>query len=257
MIERWIRAGLGTAVAVVLLGPGCGGKAPATKPGPKIDNQQRVRLADSYARAGKMPEALETLEEAVAVDPTNASLHNYHGQYLFLAGRLGPAEAAFRRALELDPYLTDARNNLGAVLDRLGKRDEAIAEFRKVLEDPAYPTPQKAWLNLGLTFASQGRSEEAISAMRQAVEIDPKFYRAHYELASELDKTGRVEEAVRLYEVAAPEFRTDPTYHYRLGVVYVKVNDREKARIHLNRVLELSPGSENAVKAADLLKVLG
>jgi type IV pilus biogenesis/stability protein PilW len=257
MTERAIRAGLGAAVLAALLAPGCGGKAPATKPGPKMDNQQRVRLADSYARAGKMPEALETLEEAVALDPSNASLHNYHGQYLFLAGRFGAAEEAFRKALSLDPYLTDARNNLGAVLDRVGKKDDAVVEFRKALEDPAYPTPQKVWLNLGMTYASQGRSEEAISAMRQAVEIDPKFYRAHYELASELDKTGRVDEAVRLYEVAAPEFRSDPTYHYRLGVIYVKVNNRDKAKIHLNRVLELSPGSENAVKAADLLKVLG
>lgn len=257
MTERWIRTGLAAAVVAALLAPGCGGKTPATKPDPKMDNQQRVRLADSYARAGKMPEALDTLEEAVALEPSNASLHNYHGQYLFLAGRFGLAEEAFRRALVLDPYLTDARNNLGAVLDRVGRRDEAIAEFKKALEDPAYPTPQKVWLNLGMTYATQGRSEEAISAMRQAVELDPKFYRAHYELASELDRTGRVEEAVRLYEVAAPEFRTDATYHYRLGVVYVKVNDREKARLHLNRVLELSPGSENAVKAADLLKVLG
>lgn len=256
MAARWV----GTVLAVALVAasaPGCGGKPTPTRTDPKIENSQRVRLAESYARAGKMADAVEILEEAVAQDPSNASLQNYYGQFLFLAGRFGPAEGAFRKSLAIDPYFTDAHNNLGALLDRLGRKDEAISEFRTALADPAYATPQKAWLNLGMTYASQGRSEEAITALRQAVEIDPKFYRAHYELASELDKTGRVEEAVRLYEVAAPEFRTDPTYHYRLGMVYVKLNDREKARLHLNRVLELSPGSENAVKAADLLKVLG
>lgn len=258
MGDRWIRAVLAAAVTAAAVGvPGCGGRPAAAKADPKVENSQRVRLAESYARAGKMTDALETLEEAVAIDPTNASLQNYYGRFLFLAGRFGPAEAAFRRALELDAYLTDAHNNLGALLDRIGKKDEAIGEFRKALADPSYPTPEKVWLNLGMTYSSQGRSDEAIAALRQAVEIDPKFYKAHYELASELDKTGRTEEAVRLYEVAAPEFRADPTYHYRLGVVYVKMKNPEKARIHLNRVLELSPGSENAVKAADLLKVLG
>lgn len=250
----------GALVAVmlaVLAGPGCGGRPAPARTEPKMENPQRVRLAESYARAGKMADAVDVLAEAVAEDPSNASLQNYYGQFLFLAGRYGPAESAFRKALSLDSYLTDAHNNLGALLDRTGRKDEAIDEFKTALADPAYPTPQKVWLNLGMTYASQGRSLEAIRAFRQAVEIDPKFYRAHYELASELDKTGQTEEAVRLYEVAAPEFRQDATYHFRLGMAYVKLNDRDKARQHLNKVLELSPGSENAVKAADLLKVLG
>jgi len=258
MVMRWTGTMLATGLLLAVTSvPGCGGKPSPAKADPKIENSKRVRLAESYAKAGKMADAVEILEEAVSIDPTNATLHNYYGQFLFLAGRFDAAESVFRKALELDPYLTDAHNNLGALLDRTGRKDEAIAEFRRALEDPAYTTPQKVWLNLGMTYSSQGRSEEAIGAFRQAVEIDPKFYRAHFELASELDKTGRIEEAVRLYEVAAPEFRSDPTYHYRLGVVYVKLKDRDKARLHLNRVLELSPGSENAVKAADLLKVLG
>lgn len=253
-----VRRTIGAALVAAALGSGaCGGARAPSKSDPEVENARKVRLAESYVQAGRLTEGLRILEEAATADPENPGIQNYLGQVALLAGRFPLSERSFRRALEIDPLLTDAYNGLGAVLDRVGRKDEAEASFKKALDDPAYRTPEKIWLNLGILYASQGRDDEAIRALRQAVEIDPKFFRAHYELASVLDRTGKVEEAARLYEVAAPEYRGDATYHYRLGLVYMKLRDRDKARIHLNRVLELSPGSENAVKASDLLKVLG
>lgn len=245
--------------AAFLFGAGCGGASAAKKPPkrePGAELREQMGLAESYVKAGRTTEAIEIAEKAAAANPGNAAVWNFHGQLCFMAGRLPAAEQSFRKALALDPYLADAHNNLGAVLDRSGRKAEAEEAYRKALADPTYPTPEKVHLNLGLLFASQGRDEEAVAEMRRAVEYNPKFYQGHYELASLLDRTGRLDEAVRLYEVAAPEYREDGTYQYRLGLAYFRLKRPDDARKHLEKVLAVAPGSENAAKADDLLKLL-
>lgn len=246
------------APLIALLAVGAGSAcAPKKKPmDPLVKSGQQVRLADSYYRAGRTGEALDILQKAIAADPKNASLRNFTGQISFFAGKTTEAEQQFKEALKLDPYMTDARNNLGALYDATGRKDLAEAEYKKALEDSAYPTPEKVHLNLGLLYQSQGRADESVGEFRRAVEINPKFYRAHYELASSLDRGGKLDEAVREYEVAAPEYKGNGDYHYRLGLAYMKLKDEGRAREHLMRCQELAPGSESASRALDLLKML-
>jgi type IV pilus assembly protein PilF len=231
----------------------------ATKSKPKDPASEaatQIRLAESYFSAGKVNEALGILEKAAASQPQNAPLRNYYGQLCFLAGRNAEAEKSFTQALELDPRLTDARNNLGAVFDATGRKDQAERQFLQVLDDQSYSSPEKARLNLGILYLSEGRNDEAIFQLRQAVQINPKFWRGHYELASALDKAGLLDEAAREYEVAAPDYKLNGEYQYRIGLAYMKLDQPGKAREHFSRCQELSPGSESASKAYDLMKML-
>ena len=243
-------------VACWLAASCAGGKQQETRKPPELSMSDKVRLAEAYVKGGRIADALPMLEQAIEQEPGNAVLHNFYGQVCFLAGRYPQAEESFRKALELDPYLTDAHNNLGALYDKTGRKDEAEQEFLTALRDPAYATPQKVHLNLGLLYSSQGRTEHAIERYRQAVEIDPRYYDAHYELASILDRTGKLEEAAREYEVAAPAYRKNGEYHLRLGFTYFRLGDKPKAKEHLTRVVEISPGSNSAVRADELLKRL-
>jgi len=250
-------AKLSAVLAAVLTTVLCGCSAPKAKPkDPASETATNIRLAESYFAAGKVNEALGILEKAAASQPGNAALRSYYGQLCFLAGRNAEAEAAFTKALELDPRLTDARNNLGALYDATGRKDLAEKEFLKVLADPVYSSPEKAHLNLGLLYASQGRQPEAVSQLRKSVEINPKFWRGHYELASLLDKGGQLDEAAREYEVAAPDYKGNGEYHYRIGLAYMKLNEQGKAKEHVLHCQDLSPGSESASKAYDLLKMI-
>jgi len=257
-MKRLVRLPLFAILSAVLLAAsvsGCG--AAKTKPkDPASEAATQIRLAESYFSAGKVNEALGILEKAAASQPQNAPLRNYYGQLCFLAGRNAEAEKSFTQALELDPHLTDARNNLGAVYDATGRKDEAERQFLQVLADPSYGSPEKARLNLGILYLSEGRTDEAISQLRQAVEINPKFWRGHFELASALDKAGLIEEAAREYEVAAPDYKGNGEYQYRIGLAYMKPDQPGKAREHFSRCQELSPGSESASKAYDLMKML-
>ena len=243
---------------VALLAAGlCACGAPKAKPkDPASETATNIRLAESYFSAGKVNEALDILEKAAASQPANAALRNYYGQLCFLAGRNAEAESAFTKALELDARLTDARNNLGALYDATGRKDLAEQQLLKVLADMAYASPEKAHLNLGILYLSQGRQDEAITHLRRSVETNPKFWRGHFELASALDKAGQFDEAAREYEVAAPDYKGNGEYHYRIGLAYMKLDQPGKAREHFTRCQELSPGSESASKAYDLLKMI-
>jgi Tfp pilus assembly protein PilF len=248
-------AAAAAVLAVLALGA-CGSSKKSPEKNPTIEAGKQIRMADSYFRAGRVSESLDIIEKAVAADPKNASLRNFAGQLNFFAGRNADAEKHFHEALKIDAYMTDARNNLGALYDATGRKDLAEQEFKKALADNSYPTLEKVHLNLGLLYASQGRGDEAITEFRHGVEINPKFWRGHYELASALDKAGKLDEALREYEVASPDYKSNAEYHYRVGLAYMKDQQPPKAREHLTRCQELAPGSENASKALDLLKML-
>lgn len=243
---------LATAVAC---GGGAASKKAAETPA-KLTANEQIRMAQSLVRAGKMHEALSTLEEAIAEYPAEPALRQTFGKYAFLAGRYDEAERELHAALELDPYRTDVHNDLGLVYDKQDRAAEAETSYRAALADPAYPTPQKVYLNLGVLFRSQGRSDEAIDALRRAVEIDPRFFQGHFELAVTLSETGSLDEAAREFEVAEPGYRNSGDYHYQLGFTYFRLGRERQASESLRRVLSVAPGSPSAAKADELLKVM-
>jgi Flp pilus assembly protein TadD len=64
-------------------------------------------------QTGYTSQALETLVEALRLDPENPMLHNDIGVVLHAMGERDRAKASFQRALTLAPTLEDARVNLG------------------------------------------------------------------------------------------------------------------------------------------------
>jgi Flp pilus assembly protein TadD len=245
-----------TLIGVVAIATAACGGGTATHRESELSKPDQIRLAQSMMQAGRTGESLTIIHDVLRKFPDDPDVHSVHGQLAFQAGKYQDAEQAFRRALELDPYRTDAHNYLGVVATELGRYDEAEEHYKKALADPSYPTPELVRLNLGLLYARQGRDNEAISEFRRAVEISPRFYKGHFELASVLDRTGRLDEAAREYEVAEPGYRGFGEYHYRLGLTYYRLGDRDRAREHLSRAIDVAPGSPSAAQADELLRMM-
>lgn len=260
MSPRWIAFVLACAALTATVG--CGGSTKAPKPSDpnesieRLDTPGKIRVAQSYFQNGRAAQALDIMNAAIAADPQNAGARNYLGQLLLLMGRAADAEPVLVEALRLDPYLTDAHNNLGAVFAELGDPARAEKEFRLALADRTYPTPERAYLNLGRLYESQGRRDEAIAMLRRSVEANTSFHAGHYELAGLLEQEGKLREAAELYEVAAPSYRASASYHLRLGITYFRLDDPIRARQHFNEVREIAPGSEAAAKAAEYLALM-
>ena len=256
-----LRRDTGTTVLALALALGvaaCGGGGARKEPTTTEDlsAQDKARMAQSMIGAGRTGEAMELIEQALAEEPDSAQLQLYYGKVCFQAGQLAQAERALLRALEIDTYLTDARNFLGVVYSETDRPAEAEREFLTALKDPAYPTPEMVYMNLALLYSAQGRNSEAISNLRRSVELNPKYYQAHFELASLLDREGQIDEAAREYEVAGPAYRSVGEFHYRLGFAYFRLGQQAKARESLERAISVAPGSNSAAQAGELLKMM-
>jgi len=245
------------AALILIAAASCGARKPQQSSEPKpLTTAESVRMADSFRNAGRMNDALELLDELVAKNMDDAKLHTVYGQYLFLAGSYPAAEQQLNRALDLDPYFTDARNWLGVTLAEQERYDEARKHYEKALEDPAYPSPQLIYLNLGMLYRTQGLDEQAIEQIRRAVEIDPRFFKAHFELALALESVGQFDEALDELVVAESAYRTDGTYWYRRGFLEFRVQRAAQALESLRRCLDVSPGSPAAAQARELMGVI-
>ena len=138
-------------------------------------------LAHVQQHQGKLEEAREALQKAVEIDPELteawAMLSGLLGQLAEFAG----AESASRRALELDPTLTDARANLATALVEQGKNEEAVPELRRVVEQQ--PASAHVWSRLGAILARLEQYQEAIPALETALRLNASDNEARTALA--------------------------------------------------------------------------
>ena len=70
-------------------------------------------------------------------------------------------------------------------------------------------------------------------------------------------KKGVYGSAADLLKEAIHTSPDNPTYHYHLGMVYDKLNDKAHAREELQRTLKLSPNFEHAQEVKQVLSTLG
>ena len=244
----WLACG-----AMALMGASCGPR-PALR---ESSVRDKIMLGDRLIQAESYDEAINVLSQAVHLDPKNAEGFYYLGVSHFYKNDFPEAEKALKESLRLGKRNPDAHNALGLVYAVTNRKSEAMEEYKTALADPTYQARENAYMNLGICLDELGQTEEAISNLRRAVEMNPKYYPAHWELAKVLDRQDQTREAIEEYEVAAPQYASDPNYHYRLGLAYFREHKIDRAREHLTKVIETMPGSEKAVKARELLNLMG
>src|SRR5437016_707975 len=94
----------------------------------------QIRIGLDLERAGKLREAAEAHEEALKIDPTMVQAHV---NLISIYGRLkepDKAEEHYQRAVQLAPDEEGAHYNYGVLLFAIGRYEEAETAFRKGLE---------------------------------------------------------------------------------------------------------------------------
>ena len=76
------------------------------------DPDNWMGLANVYSCEGRIPDALQALDTAVALDPARADLRAARARALRAAGRRNEARLEFQKALNLDPASVEARAGL-------------------------------------------------------------------------------------------------------------------------------------------------
>jgi len=164
-------------------------------------------------------------------------------------GRLGPVR--WYRVLDDVEALAHFYNNRGFERVERGGADSAAAwraaepDFRLAVQ--VMPELGRAWNNLGMAAARQGRPEEAVALYRTAIARDPTLAAPWNNLGSLHHALGRLAEAEGDLLAAA---RLDPTgshIQYNLAVVRLERGNREGAARALRRALALRADYPEAV----------
>ena len=91
--------------------------------------------------------------------------------------------------------------NMGNLLLRQGKTAEAESMFRKAIQ--LNPLKPEAYLNLGALLTNRGKYNEAILNYKQAIDLDPNQRTAYINLALTYEKMGDTARAEYCRNLAA------------------------------------------------------
>ncbi len=134
------------------------------------------------------------------------------------AARFEEAASLYERAIAIDPHLAIAYTNLGNIRFRRGDETQAEALYRRALElDGRQP---EAHYNLGYVMLERGKYAQAVDYFQRALAADPRFSDAHFNLA----------------------------------MAYEALEDRERAKRHWRKYLDLEPTGSWADIAKDHLR---
>ena len=137
---------------------------------------------------GKLKEAIEFYQSAIDINPEYVEAYINLGSLVQEEGRYHDAVEIYNRALEINPNVPEIHNNIGIILQIQGIVTQNSQYIKKAIDyhqraltiNSQYPAGES---NLGLALQKQGNMEGAISCYKRALQIDPKFQDAHYNLS--------------------------------------------------------------------------
>ena len=214
-----------------------------------------AELADLYARASRIRDAISWSERALTQAPDHTDAHRILGLiYAELASReasgaASSSEAGYRtHAIDhleraLKQATGDAAASMRLTLARIylqgSSFDRAIATLKQLLAD-------NPWLPQGVALLSEaytgaGRNADAITLLKNASALEPAFYET---LGATLEKEKRFADAAQAYEQALEQAPSDNDLKTRLAFCLLSLEDRAsivRARDLLAAVTKASP----------------
>lgn len=168
------------------------------------------------------------------------------------------AVEACDRAIEFNPDNAVVWLNRGVRLGKdLGQPQESIAAFNRALEiDPSYSL---AYYNLCNAQIRLEQYEAAVANCQEAIDKDGRWGDAKPAYAWDmkglaLAKLGRHEESLAAHDRAVELDPNDPISWYNRGVALSDLERYEEAIASYDKVLELNPNDESARNNREILR---
>lgn len=156
---------------------------PSSRAGePTFTAEELFALAYQFHQAGDLDRAIRLYRRSILVRPT-AQAHTFLGWALSHQGRLDEAIEECRRAIALDPNFGNPWNDIGVYYIEQGRPEDAIPYLEQALESPDYCCYFFPHTNLGRIYLARGDYLRARAAFERALEIEPQYEVARLYLA--------------------------------------------------------------------------
>lgn len=145
--------------------------------------------------------AITSYQSAYLMTPEDIDIYINLGSAFYDKEDYENALTVYRNALDLNPKSAKIHCNLGFLYWGKGELEEAIREYNHAITyDSTYAI---AYNNLGVIYLDDlGRVQNAIEMFKKAVENNPNYALAHFNLARSISITGDKIEAAKLYRIA-------------------------------------------------------
>jgi len=157
----------------------------------------RGNLAVALNKQGRYREAEIHLRKAIQLAPNEADYHVNLAGILVRTGRLEDASVEAQDALRLAPDKAITAETVGVISLRRGLYQEAVLRFDQAARlGFDRDTLATALNDTGASLASRSRPADAEPLIRKAIELNPDLVQARRNLVLVLEDQGRREEAV-------------------------------------------------------------
>jgi adenylate cyclase len=131
-------------------------------------------LASIYAIRRQYDKAITEAERAVALNPNGSYAYLFLGGIIGCSGKWDKSVSYIRKSIRLNPLPSASEYYLlGRSYFMLGQYDEAVAALKRALQRE--PDSLRAYIFLAACYSSMGRDAEAASAAKEVLRINPKF----------------------------------------------------------------------------------
>ena len=145
--------------------------------------------------------AISAYQTAYVLTPEDIDIYVNLGSAFYDKEDYNNALAVYRQALELQPHNPKIHCNLGFLYWGKADTEEAIKSYELAIKYNA--NYDIAYNNLGVIYLDDlGRVNKAIELFRKAVEANPSYALAHFNLARATSIVGDKIEAAKLYQLA-------------------------------------------------------
>lgn len=145
--------------------------------------------------------AISAYQTAYVLTPDDIDIYVNLGSAFYDKEDYQNALSIYRQALEFQPHNAKIHCNLGFLYWGKGDTDEAMKSYELAIKyDESYDI---AYNNLGVIYLDDlGRVKKAIELFKKAVEVNPNYALAHFNLARAVTIVGDKVEAAKLYQMA-------------------------------------------------------
>lgn len=183
-----------------------------------------------YGILGRHEEALRASQRAADLRPNWSETWANIGASNFSLGRFGPAMTAYRTAVKLDDKNPDTQFALGLTLSKLNRFDEEALSYKRAIA--LKPDHSRALERLGLVYMKLDRWNDAVEAFEQLKLYRPDAKAYNY-LGESLLETGKTDASIEAFNFAVnynPDF---DEARFNLGRAYLKAGNRQMAQVQL------------------------
>jgi predicted O-linked N-acetylglucosamine transferase (SPINDLY family) len=198
----------------------------------------------ALSQQGNFSAALEAIESAVRLWPSDATLWHSLGTALMNVARNGDAEDAYLKARQMRPDFADAHFSLGYLLERTGRFSEAEQSLRQAVR--LDPNDQLTLNHLGIVLLRLDRPSQAMTYFRRVLTLDPRSAQAHCNVGAALRQLGEHAAAMDSFRHALALNPTLSAAHAGMGEVLVDLGRPEEALERQREAVRLKPDSSRS-----------